>query len=67
MGPVGTSHAAPNSPLKDAIEQEWGSIQSFRAKFDEAATGVFGSGWAWLSVNPVTGKLFISSTPNQGT
>ncbi len=32
--------------------------------FSTAAVSRFGSGWAWLSINP-TGKLLVESTPNQ--
>ena len=34
-----------------------------KAEFGKAATGRFGSGWAWLVVN--NGKLEILSTANQ--
>ena len=37
-------------------------VQGVDAK-TKAATGQFGSGWAWLVVND--GKLLVSSTPNQ--
>lgn len=30
--------------LKQAIKQEWGSLNTLQAKFNEAATAVFGSG-----------------------
>lgn len=30
--------------LKQAIEEKWGSLDKFQAKFNEAATAVFGSG-----------------------
>ena len=35
-----------------------------KSKFNAAAAGRFGSGWAWLSVKE-DGSLAISSTPNQ--
>ena len=35
----------------------------FKAKFEAAGIGRFGSGWAWLVSNG--GKLEIVSTPNQ--
>ncbi|CAM9851498.1 unnamed protein product [Phaeothamnion confervicola] len=35
-----------------------------KEKFNAAAAGVFGSGWAWLGV-AADGKLAITSTPNQ--
>lgn len=47
--------------LKKGIEEVWGSLNAFQAKFNEAATAVFGSGWAWLGVDD-SGKLVISTT-----
>jgi Fe-Mn family superoxide dismutase len=35
-----------------------------KEKFNAAAAGRFGSGWAWLVVTP-EGRLSVSSTPNQ--
>lgn len=54
---------APSGELADAINQKFGSFEAFKEEFTKAATGRFGSGWAWLSVN--NGELEISSTPNQ--
>jgi len=51
--------------LKAAIEKDFGSIDTFKEKFAAAATGRFGSGWAWLVVQ--NGKLAVVSTPNQDT
>jgi superoxide dismutase, Fe-Mn family len=50
--------------LKKALEKDFGSVDSFKEKFGSVAKKHFGSGWAWLALNP-SGKLFISSTPNQ--
>jgi Fe-Mn family superoxide dismutase len=50
-------------PAAEAIEKELGGFDPFTEKFTAAATGQFGSGWAWLVVN--NGKLEIMSTPNQ--
>ena len=47
--------------LKKGIEEVWGSLNAFQAKFNEAATAVFGSGWAWLGVDD-SGTLVISTT-----
>ena len=52
---------AASDDLKKGIEDGWGSLDAFQAKFNEAATAVFGSGWAWLGVDD-TGKLVISTT-----
>ncbi len=62
MSPNG--EGKPSGRLMKAIEKEFGSFNEFKKKFEAAATGQFGSGWAWLSVDS-KGKLFISSTPNQ--
>src|SRR6266699_332392 len=46
-----------------AIKAAFGSCADFKSKFGAAATGRFGSGWAWLFIRD--GKLVIDSTPNQ--
>ncbi|MBS9434745.1 superoxide dismutase [Mn] [Photorhabdus hainanensis] len=51
-------------PLKDAIERDFGSIDSFKEKFEQAAATRFGSGWAWLVLKD-DGKLAVVSTANQ--
>ncbi len=38
----------PTGAAADAIGSAFGSYDAFRAKFAEAATTQFGSGWAWL-------------------
>jgi len=50
-------------PAVDAIIKEFGGIDAFREKFAAAATGIFGSGWAWLTLKD--GRLEIVPTPNQ--
>ncbi|ENW04792.1 superoxide dismutase [Acinetobacter beijerinckii] len=50
--------------LLKQITQDFGSFEAFQEQFKQAATSRFGSGWAWLIVNPA-GKLEITSTPNQ--
>jgi superoxide dismutase, Fe-Mn family len=54
----------PTGELAQAITQAFGDFSSFKEKFAAAATGRFGSGWAWLVVNN-QGGLEITSTPNQ--
>lgn len=55
----------PKNELGSAIEKSFGSFNDFKTKLGEAATKVFGSGWAWLVLD---GKeLKIESTPNQDT
>src|SRR3954464_4234208 len=53
----------PTGALADAINNKFGSYESFKDEFAKAATTRFGSGWAWLSVS--NGELELSSTPNQ--
>ena len=50
--------------LKDAIERDFGSVETFKAEFEKAAATRFGSGWAWL-VLTAEGKLAVVSTANQ--
>lgn len=54
---------APAGELASAIEAKFGSLDAFKDEFAKAATGRFGSGWAWLVVDG--GELAITSTPNQ--
>ena len=56
---------APKGKLAKAIDASFGSFDKFKEKFAAAAGTRFGSGWAWLCVSPRSGKLFITSTPNQ--
>ena len=60
------------TPVKDSklegaiqaqIEKDFGSFDAFKKEFGAAATGRFGSGWAWLVWNGE--KLAVVSTPNQ--
>jgi Fe-Mn family superoxide dismutase len=53
----------PTGPLADAINSDFGSLESFKQQFSDAAVKRFGSGWAWLI--QTNGKLSIVSTPNQ--
>ncbi len=52
--------------LSEDINATFGSFEDFKAAFTAAATGHFGSGWAWLVVN-AEGKLEVLSTANQDT
>ncbi|HOY16067.1 MAG TPA: superoxide dismutase [Haliscomenobacter sp.] len=54
----------PTGNVANAISTKYGSFDKFKETFTAEATGRFGSGWAWLSVNS-KGEIFISSTPNQ--
>jgi Fe-Mn family superoxide dismutase len=60
MAPGGSE---PSSELAEAINSAFGSMDSFKEEFANAAATRFGSGWAWLVVSG--GKLEVMSTPNQ--
>lgn len=53
----------PTGAIKEAIDDAFGSFEKMKEEFKTAATGRFGSGWAWLVM--ANGKLEITSTPNQ--
>jgi superoxide dismutase, Fe-Mn family len=54
---------APSGELASAIDETFGSLDSFKQEFKAAGVGRFGSGWAWL-VKDSSG-LAVVSTPNQ--
>jgi superoxide dismutase, Fe-Mn family len=53
---------APTGAAGDAINDAFGSYDAFRDQFKTAATGQFGSGWAWLTLDG--GALAITATGN---
>jgi superoxide dismutase, Fe-Mn family len=55
----------PKAPLREAIEKDFGTFESFKELFNKAAVTLFGSGWAWLVLNN-EGKLEIVQTYNAG-
>jgi Fe-Mn family superoxide dismutase len=54
----------PVGNLAAQIDRTFGSFDNFKAEFEKAGLGRFGSGYAWLSLN-APGKLLIHSTANQ--
>lgn len=54
----------PSGHLAEAIRADLGGFAAFKEALTKAAIGRFGSGWAWLSVDP-KGKLVVESTANQ--
>ena len=56
---------APSGDLAKKIDAAFGNLDGFKAKFKEAATTQFGSGWAWLVL--ANGKLEVVKTPNAVT
>jgi Fe-Mn family superoxide dismutase len=54
----------PPEDLARALEGAFGGLSKFFDAFDKAAMSVFGSGWAWLSLNKRK-ELVVETTPNQ--
>jgi Fe-Mn family superoxide dismutase len=61
MSPQGGGE--PEGSLALAINEQWGDFTGFTEEFTSAATGIFGSGWAWLVVEG--DQLAIEVTPLQ--
>lgn len=62
MGP--NSSGQPTGAIAEAINQTFGSFDSFKQAFNKAGGDRFGSGWVWLVRNP-QGQLEIKTTQNQ--
>jgi len=56
----------PDGELVDRLQKEFGSFKGFKQRFNEEATGRFGSGWAWLVVD-ANGELSVYNTLNQNS
>jgi Fe-Mn family superoxide dismutase len=62
LAPVGET-GEPSAELAAVIDRDLGGMEAFKAAFNAAGAGQFGSGWAWLIVQD--GRLKVTSTPNQ--
>jgi len=54
----------PSAALRGAIDASFGSQSQFEDRLKAAALGVFGSGWAWLSLDEKN-HLLLEPYPNQ--
>ena len=54
------SDGEPRGILAEKLNEKYGSFQNFADQFETAATGLFGSGWVWLTQN-----LDIATSANQ--
>jgi len=54
----------PSGTLAAALNRTFGSKEKFEEQLRAAALGVFGSGWAWLSLEGEK-KLILDTAPNQ--
>jgi Fe-Mn family superoxide dismutase len=55
---------APTGALAQAINDTFGSVDAFKAQFNDAGVKRFGSGWAWLLMDG-SGRLQVTSSANQ--
>ena len=53
----------PTGALADAIKRDFGSLEQFKVRFDDAGGRLFGSGWVWLTrAQQDGGRLEICTT-----
>lgn len=57
--------APPEGALAQAINQEFGSLQTLIDQLSVLSTGVQGSGWGWLGFDKAHNRLVLSTCDNQ--
>jgi superoxide dismutase, Fe-Mn family len=65
FGIMGNAAAAMIFPVQEAIEQQYGGLDKFKAHFTKAATNVKGSGWAIAFYEPLADKILITESGDQ--
>ena len=55
---------APEGPLLGAVNANFGSLDAFRAKFNEVAIGHFASGWVFLVADARKNALEVVALPD---
>ncbi|HWL80580.1 MAG TPA: superoxide dismutase [Roseomonas sp.] len=63
---MGGKGGNPSGELAQAIERDLGGFNAFKANFNKAGAGVFGSGFVFVTVDR-DGKLALTTRPNQDT
>ncbi|KAG6889774.1 hypothetical protein C0995_014704 [Termitomyces sp. Mi166 len=61
----GNGGVLKDGPLKNAIENTFGSLDNLKKEFNTTTAAIQGSGWGWLGLNPSTKRLEIVTTANQ--
>jgi Fe-Mn family superoxide dismutase len=64
MKPAKGALVPPQGRFAAAVQAQFGSLDGLREQLTKAAGGVFGSGWAWLSLDAGK-KLALGTLPNQ--
>jgi Fe-Mn family superoxide dismutase len=62
MAPPG--QVGPTGKLMEALKASFGSVEAFRKRFSEVATGHFASGWAFLVADSKKQTLKVLSLPD---
>ena len=55
----------PEGKLAEAIQRDFGNFENFKNEMTQAASSIFGSGWAWLAQDK-DGRLHILQESNAG-
>ncbi len=61
---AGAPVAPPQGRFAAAVQAQFGSFDGLREQLTKSAGGVFGSGWAWLTLDSAK-RLAVGSLPNQ--
>lgn len=56
------AHQPSDGTLTTLLEESFGGMEGFKEQFADAAANEFGSGWAWLVLDPGGQKLKVEST-----
>jgi len=57
----------PAGALADALKRDFGGLEQFKARFEEAGVKAFGSGWVWLvRTQKDDGRLVVLTTAGHG-
>lgn len=60
---MGRETTVPSKNLLTLLKRDFGSMEAFKEVFLESATGLFGSGWVWLSIDS-SGSLILEPLSN---
>ena len=60
-----TNEGVNELAVMKAIIRDFGSLEAFKAEFEQKGVTLFGSGWVWLAADK-DGKLVITQEPNAG-
>ena len=73
FSPIAANNHVPKGAILEAINRDFGSLEAFKAEFEQKGVSLFGSGWVWLAADSSEstpeqpfGKLVIVQEPNAG-